>query len=78
MSRFHSSLVTRRQYLESLEVGTVSVSDFSISYIMIIWINAWNMKVSCEDEIPPPVESYLGILQTFFNIDLTSLIEYEN
>ena len=33
------------------------------------------MKVSCEDEIPPPVDSYLGILRTFFSIDLSSLIQ---
>jgi SAM-dependent methyltransferase len=67
------------KYLESLEVVPAQYKRFlNIFYAMIIWINAWNMKVSCEEEIPPPVESYLGILRTFFNIDLKSLIEYEN
>lgn len=67
------------KYLESLEVVPAQYKRFlNIFYAMIIWINAWNMKVSCEDEIPPPVESYLGILRAFFNIDLKSLIEYEN
>jgi hypothetical protein len=42
---------------------------------MIIWINAWNMDLACEELIPPPVESYLGILKTFFNIDLSDMIE---
>jgi hypothetical protein len=41
---------------------------------MIIWINAWNMGVACEDEIPPPVQAYTGILKTFFNIDLADMI----
>jgi hypothetical protein len=41
---------------------------------MVIWINAWKMNVSCEDEVPPPVQTYLGILKTFFNIDMSSMI----
>ncbi len=64
------------KYLESLEVVPAKYKRFlNILYSMIIWINAWNMEVACEDQIPPPVESYLGILKTFFNIDLSSLIE---
>ncbi|MDW0169272.1 MAG: hypothetical protein QN834_02735 [Nitrososphaeraceae archaeon] len=64
------------KYLESLEVVPPRYKRFlNILYSMIIWINAWNMKVSCEDEIPPPVDSYLGILRTFFSIDLSSLIQ---
>jgi hypothetical protein len=30
--------------------------------------------VSCEKEVPPPVETYVGILKTFFNIDLSETI----
>jgi hypothetical protein len=41
---------------------------------MIIWINAWNMGVACEEVIPPPVQTYIGILKTFFNIDLSNMI----
>ena len=64
------------KYLESLEVVPARYKRFlNILYSMIIWINAWNMKVSCEDEIPPPVDSYLGILRTFFSLDLSSLIQ---
>jgi hypothetical protein len=32
------------------------------------------MGVACEEEIPPPVQTYIGILKTFFNIDLTDMI----
>ena len=73
---FTASWVLGDKYVESLGVVPAQYKRFlNILYAMIIWINAWNMKVSCEDEIPPPVESYIGILRTFFNIDLKSLIE---
>jgi hypothetical protein len=42
---------------------------------MIIWINAWNSGVACEKEVPPPVTTYIGILKTFFNIDLSTMIK---
>lgn len=72
---FTASWVLGDKYLESLGVVPNQYKRFlNILYAMIIWINAYNMKVSCEDEIPPPVESYMGILRTFFNIDLESLI----
>lgn len=41
---------------------------------MILWINAWNSGVTCENEIPTPVQAYIGILKTFFNIDLSDMI----
>ena len=44
---------------------------------LVIWINAWNMGVTCEQEIPPPVETYMGILRTFFDLDLSNLLERE-
>jgi hypothetical protein len=73
---FTASWVLGDKYLESLGVVPDQYKRFlNILYAMIIWINAWNMKVSCEDEIPPPVESYMGILRMFFNIDLKSLVE---
>jgi SAM-dependent methyltransferase len=40
---------------------------------MVIWINAWNMGVACEDGVPPPVQAYLGILREFFQIDMSDM-----
>jgi hypothetical protein len=76
---FTAAWMLADKYIESLEVVPPRYKRFlNILYSMIIWINAWNMKVSCEDEIPPPVDSYLGILRTFFSIDLGSLIQVED
>jgi len=76
---FTAAWMLADKYIESLEVVPPRYKRFlNILYSMIIWINAWNMKVSCEDEIPPPVDSYLGILRTFFSIDLGSLIQDED
>ena len=41
---------------------------------MVIWINAWNVGIACETEIPPPVNAYIGILKEFYNLDLSSMI----
>lgn len=41
---------------------------------LIIWFNAREMGLACENEIPPPVSSYVGILKYFFNIDLSEFI----
>lgn len=62
-------------YIHNLEsVEERYVRFVNIFQSLIIWINAWNAGIACEEEIPPPVESYLGILKTFYNIDLTNLL----
>jgi len=33
------------------------------------------MNIACEDEVPPPVQTYIGILKIFFNIDMSSMIK---
>ena len=64
------------KYIEAVEIVPSQYRRFlNILYSMIIWINAWNMDLACEEQVPPPIESYLGILNTFFNIDLSDMIE---
>ncbi|MDP9197421.1 MAG: SAM-dependent methyltransferase [Thermoproteota archaeon] len=73
---FTGSWLLAEKYIDG--IGTVSSQQkrfVNILYSMIIWINAWNMDLACEEQIPPPVESYLGILRTFFNIDLSDMFE---
>ena len=73
---FTASWLLAERYIDALEVTPSEYRRFvNIMQSMVIWINAWNMGVACEDEIPPPVQTYLGILKTFFNIDMSSMIE---
>jgi len=73
---FTASWLLAQRYIDALEVTPSEYRRFvNMLQSMVIWINAWNMDVSCEDEIPPPVQTYLGILKTFFGIDMSSLIE---
>ena len=72
---FTASWLLAQKYIDALEATPSEYRRFvNILQSMVIWINAWNMNVSCEDEIPPPVQTYLGILKTFFSIDMSSMI----
>jgi hypothetical protein len=60
------------KYIKSF--GTVDPRHhrfLNILQSLIIWFNARDLGIACEDEIPPPVKSYVEILKYFFNIDLT-------
>ncbi len=47
----------------------------TILQTLVIWINAKNLGIACGDEIPDPVKSYIGILKTFFNIEVEHLLD---
>jgi hypothetical protein len=71
---FTGSWLLSEKYIDAIEVVPNQYKRFvTILSCMIIWINAWNMGLACEEEIPPPVKSYLGILRTFFSIDLLDM-----
>jgi trans-aconitate methyltransferase len=73
---FTASWLLAERYIDALEVVPGEYRRFvNMLQGMVIWINAWNMGVACEDEVPPPVQTYVGILKTFFNIDLTGMIK---
>ncbi|MBV9176986.1 MAG: hypothetical protein JO297_08100 [Nitrososphaeraceae archaeon] len=72
---FTASWLLAEQYIHELEVVPNQYLRFvNMLQSMIIWINAWNMGVACEEEIPPPIQTYIGILKAFFNIDLSDMI----
>jgi trans-aconitate methyltransferase len=76
---FVESWLMAEKYIDELDVVPDQHRRFvNMFQSMIIWINAWNTGVACEKEIPPPVYSYLGILKTFFAIDLSDLISKKN
>ena len=73
---FTASWLLAERYIDALEVTPPAYRRFvNILQSMVIWINAWNMNVACEDEVPPPVQTYFGILKTFFNIDISNMME---
>jgi hypothetical protein len=45
---------------------------------LVIWINARNLGVACEDEIPPPIKNYISLLRTYFNIDVEYLLNEDS
>lgn len=47
----------------------------TILQTMMIWINARKLGLSCTEEIPPAVQSYIEILRNFFGIEVKHLIE---
>jgi hypothetical protein len=42
---------------------------------LVIWINAKNLGIACGDEIPLPIRNYMGILKTYFNIEIEHLLQ---
>ena len=75
---FTASWLLAERYIDALEVTPKEYRRFvNMLQSMVIWINAWNMRIACEDEVPPPVQTYIGILKTFFNIDLSDMITKE-
>jgi trans-aconitate methyltransferase len=72
---FTAAWLLAERYIDALEVVPGDYRRFvNMLQGMVIWMNAWNMGVACEEEVPPPVQTYVGILKTFFNIDLTGMI----
>ena len=41
---------------------------------LIIWINAKNLGITCEDGIPVPIKNYMEILKKFFGIEVEHLL----
>ncbi|MGI0035078.1 MAG: methyltransferase domain-containing protein [Nitrososphaera sp.] len=73
---FTASWLLAERYIDALKVVPGEYRRFvNMLQSMVIWINAWRMGVACEDAIPPPVQTYVGILKTFFGIDMTEMIE---
>ena len=47
----------------------------TIIQTLVIWINARNLGVSCEQEIPESISTYIGIMKNFYNLDFGHLLK---
>jgi len=64
------------KYIKAFNNVDMSYYRFlNMLHSLIIWFNAREIGIVCEDEVPPPVKSYVGILRYFFNIDMGEFIE---
>ncbi|HEY6537174.1 MAG TPA: class I SAM-dependent methyltransferase [Candidatus Nitrosocosmicus sp.] len=72
---FTASWRLAEKYIQSLGVVDSHYIRFlNILQSVVIWLNARDFDLVCEDEIPPPIKSYVGILKYFFNIDLSEFL----
>lgn len=71
---FTASWLLAERFIDAIEVVPDEYRRFvNMLQSMVIWINAWNMGVTCEDGVPPPVQTYIGILREFFGIDMSDM-----
>lgn len=42
---------------------------------LVIWINAKNLGVACDDKIPESIATYISILKNYFNIEIEHLLK---
>ena len=72
--------VTAWEYAEryTKAIGSLSSENdrfLTILQSLIIWINAKNLGIACGNEIPEPIKNYMGILKTFFGIEVEHLLK---
>lgn len=73
---FVSSWEFAKRYIRAIESKEAENDRFvTILQSLVIWINAKNLGIACDDDIPLPVRNYMDILKTFFNIEVEHLLQ---
>lgn len=72
--------VTAWEYAEryTKAIGDPSIPNdrfLTIIQTLVIWINAKNLGVSCREEIPESIKTYIGIMKMHFDIDFEHLLK---
>ena len=64
------------RYTKSITSSRVQNDRFlTIIQTLIIWINAKNLGVSCGQDIPESIQTYINIMREHFDIDFGHLLE---
>ena len=64
------------RYTKAISSSDIENNRFlTILQSLVIWINAKNLGIACGNEIPIPIKNYMGILKTFFNIEVEYLLK---
>jgi hypothetical protein len=72
---FTAAWYMSEKYIQSFDiVESHHLRFLNILQSVIVWLNAKELGIACEKEIPPPIKSYVGILKYFFNIDLSEFL----
>ncbi|MCY4491591.1 MAG: SAM-dependent methyltransferase [Thaumarchaeota archaeon] len=64
------------RYTKSITSSQVQNDRFlTIIQTLMIWINAKNLGVACEDDVPESIKTYISIMREHFNIDFGHLLK---
>ena len=63
------------RYTKALGNNVENDRFLTIIQTLTIWINAKNLGVSCGEEIPESIKTYINIMKTHFDIDFEYLLE---
>ncbi|MCE9651585.1 MAG: class I SAM-dependent methyltransferase [Nitrosarchaeum sp.] len=64
------------RYTKAISTPEIGNDRFlTIIQTLIIWINAKNLGVSCGEEIPESIQTYIDIMKTHFDIDFGHLLK---
>lgn len=63
------------RYTKAIGASVKNDRFLTIIQTLTIWINAKNLGVSCGDEIPESIQTYINIMKTHFDIDFEYLLK---
>jgi len=63
------------RYTKSIGTNVENDRFLTIIQTLTIWINARNLGVTCRDEIPESIKTYINIMKTHFGIDFEHLLK---
>ena len=63
------------RYTKAIGSSVENDRFLTIIQTLTIWINAKNLGVSCGDEIPESIQTYINIMKTHFDIDFEYLLK---